>query len=188
MNVTLFSMEDLKTIYKIYRADKHLPAVVLDLGSGDGEFSDWAESLGSKCYRVDIRGGSNTLKIAVGNKNGFVRIDGGGTGTHVLYEDGFFPCVTLERLLDIYPDVDLIKCDIEGSEYEIFEGVDLSKIKYIAIEFHAWTEPGEPEVTGLGIRSGPMPKDGKERLVKWLERTHSVEVVGDRDGYIYATR
>lgn len=180
-------MEDLKTIYKIYRAEKYLPAVVLDLGSGDGEFSDWAESLGSKCYRVDIRGGHNTLRVAVGNRIGFGKVDGDGTGTHILYQDGKFPIVTLHHLLEIYPDVGVIKCDIEGSEYEIFEGVDLSKIKYIAIEFHAWTEPGAPEVVGWGVRSGPMPKDGKEKLVSWLKKTHRVEVVGEHDGYIYAS-
>lgn len=182
-------MEDLKTIYKIYRADAHIgPGVhVLDLGSGDGEFSDWAESLGAICHRVDIRGGKDVLKCAVGKADGYGMADGEGTGTHLLYKDGDLPILPLWRLLKIWPDISVIKCDIEGSEYEIFEGVDLSKIKYIAIEFHAWTQPGEPEISGWGVRTGPYPIGGKDRLVSWLKRTHKVEVIGVFDGYIYAT-
>lgn len=182
-------MEDLKTIYKIYRADEYLMpgSTVLDLGSGDGEFSDWAESRGAKVYKVDVRGGKNTLPVAVGNINGLVTIDGEGTGSHVLYVNGVTPVFTLRTLLDFLGRIDIIKCDIEGSEYEIFD-TDLSGVKFIAIEFHAWTEPGQPEIEGLGIRTGKMPENAIDKLITDLERTHTVEVVGDKKagGYLYA--
>lgn len=183
-------MEDLSTIYKIYHADEYLipGSVALDLGSGDGEFSDWAESLGAKVYRIDIRGGHKVLPIAVGSKNGFGVVDGESTGTHILYQQGSFPILTLQTILDFIGHVDVIKCDIEGSEYEIFEGTDLSTVEYIAIEFHAWTEPGQPEIAGLGIRTGAMPENAVDRLISWIEKTHYVECNDDKNsgGYIYA--
>lgn len=184
-------MEDLATIYKIYKADQFLyvGSVALDLGSGDGEFSDWAESLGAKVFRIDIRGGCKTLPAAIGKINGIGLVDGESTGTHILYEPGSTPIFTLQTILDFLGNVDVIKCDIEGSEYEIFENTDLSSIKYIAIEFHAWTEPGQLPIEGLGIRTGQYPKDGVDRLIAWLERTHNVECNDDKKsgGYIYAT-
>lgn len=183
-------MEDLSTIHKIYKADEYLKpgSVALDLGACDGHFADWAESLGAKAYRIDIRGGHKVLPVAVGSKNGFGVVDGVSTGTHILYENGTFPILTLQTILDFIGRVDVIKCDIEGSEYEIFEGTDLSGIEYIAIEFHVWTEPGNPEVPGLGIRTGAMPENAVDRLIAWLEKTHHVECNDDKKsgGYIYA--
>lgn len=183
-------MEDLSTIYKIYKADKYLVpgAIVLDLGSGDGEFSDWAELNGAKVFRIDIRGGKKTLPIAVGKVNGYGKADGESTGTHILYESGNNPIFTLQTILDFIGNVDVIKCDIEGSEYEIFDA-DLRFIKYITIEFHAWTEPDKPQVDGLGIRSGAMPENAIEKLIAELERTHNIEIVGDKEagGYLYCT-
>lgn len=190
MLMPINKMEDLTTIYKIYKAHEYLSpgTVVLDLGSGDGEFSDWAESLGAKAYRVDIRGGKKVLPIAVGKVNGFGKVDGESTGTHILYESGNHPIITLQTLLDFIGHVDVIKCDIEGSEYEIFD-CDLSGVKYIAIEFHAWTEPGQKEIDGLGIRTGAMPENAIENLIYELGKTHNVELVGDpkAGGYLYCT-
>lgn len=190
-------MEDLATIHKIYKADEYLKpgSVALDLGACDGHFADWAESLGAKAYRIDIRGGHKILPIAVGKANQIVKIDGHGTGAHILYDGNYDPtkdtliqCVTLQKLLDFIGRVDVIKCDIEGSEYEIFEGTDLSRVTYIAIEFHAWTEPAKPEVEGLGIRTGAMPENAVDRLISWLEKTHHVECNDDKNsgGYIFA--
>jgi hypothetical protein len=184
-------MEDLATIYKIYKADRYLKpwSVVLDLGSGDGEFSDWAERHGARVHRVDIRGGKKTLPVAVGKVMGCGVVDGEGTGTHILYGGGKTPIITLQALLEFIGRVDVIKCDIEGSEYEIFSDADLSNIQYIAIEFHVWTEPGMPTVDGLGVRSGAMPEDAVMNLIVSLSKTHNVEVVGDvkAGGYLYAT-
>jgi hypothetical protein len=190
-------MEDLKTIHEIYKADQFISAdsVVLDLGSSDGSFADWAENKGANVFRIDIRGGKKTLQIAVGKQNRIVKIDGHGTGAHILYDTDFNPntdtliqCVTLQTLNNFIGKIDVIKCDIEGSEYEIFEGTELRYIWYIVIEFHAWTEPHQPEIPGLGIRTGEYPKDGFDRLIAWLKQTHTVEVVGDKNsgGYIYA--
>lgn len=192
-------MEDLKTIHEIYRAERFIKPgyIVLDLGAQDGSFADWAEDKGAIVFRIDIRGGNKVLPVAVGKINGIVKIDGHGTGAHILYEKDYDPnkdtliqCITLQRLLDFIGRVRVIKCDIEGSEYEIFEGTNLEDITYIVIEFHAWTEPSQPEIPGLGIRTGEYPKDGFDRLVSWLMKTHDVEIVGDKKagGYIYAIK
>jgi len=188
-------LEDLNTIHEIYKVEKYLTdddfsivrCVVLDLGSSDGRFADYCESLNAKVYRVDIRGGKNTLPVAVSNFNGVARKDGEGTGTHIInYYDPDTPVVSFKSLLDFIGRVDVIKCDIEGSEYEIFEDVDLSSVKYLAIEYHAWTQPGEESVAGLGVRTGPMPEDALNKLISWLSKTHTVEVVGDHSGgYLY---
>ena len=190
-------MEDLKTIHEIYKAENFITpnCNVLDLGAQDGSFGDWAENKGANVFRIDIRGGHKVLPIAVGKVNQIVKIDGHGTGAHILYDGDYDPtkdtliqCVTLQKLLDFIGRVDVIKCDIEGSEYEIFEGTDLSMVTYIAIEFHAWTEPGQSEVAGLGIRTGAMPENAVDRLIAWLEKTHHVECNDDKNsgGYIFA--
>jgi len=193
MSVIFDLMEDLNTIHEIYKVEPYLSgefsvtkSVVLDLGSSDGRFADYCESLGAKVYRVDIRGGAKTLPVAVGNSVGCFTADGDSTGTHILYKKGNTPTVRLSDLLAFIGQVDVIKCDIEGSEYEIFEGVDLSKVKYLAIEYHAWTEPGQESVARLGERTGPMPKDALNKLIRWLSKTHTVQVVGDHSGgYLY---
>lgn len=85
--------------------------------------------------------------------------------------------VRLDSLLDEYDltDIDFMKCDIEWSEYFIFDAMDddyMNRIKFIAIEFH-----GTDELT-FG------------KLVSKLTRTHSVETLGsyERGGFIYARK
>lgn len=83
----------------------------------------------------------------------------------------------LDELLDHYEltDIDFMKCDIEWSEYFIFDAMEddyMNRIKFIAIEFH-----GTDAVT-FG------------KLVSKLTRTHIVETLGsyERGGFIYARK
>lgn len=64
--------------------------------------------------------------------------------------------LSLESLLDtVGGKVDLLKVDIEGSEYEFLMGKDLSNIKYVVMELHNF----------LG--------DKKEELYQWISNTHN---------------
>jgi FkbM family methyltransferase len=49
----------------------------------------------------------------------------------------------------IFPDTFNIKLDVEGSELEILEGLDLSKVKKLVMEFHYWY----PHLLGFDIKS-----------------------------------
>lgn len=70
---------------------------------------------------------------------------------------------------------DLLKMDVEGSEYRIFEGATpeiIAKARYITMEFHATSA----EEFGL--------------LISKLSMTHNIHIIGKHDlgGQIYAKR
>lgn len=71
--------------------------------------------------------------------------------------------LSFESLLDIVGGkVDLLKVDIEGSEYEFLMGKDLSNVKYVVMELHNF----------LG--------DKKAELCQWMSKTHNeVFTIGD---------
>jgi FkbM family methyltransferase len=62
------------------------------------------------------------------------------TETHSQYkkEDSFMQKITLEEIQQKYnfPHIDVLKLDIEGSEYSVLENCDLSRVKAIFIESH----------------------------------------------------
>jgi FkbM family methyltransferase len=68
-----------------------------------------------------------------------------------------------DLLLMINDDVDLLKVDIEGSEYDFLCNKDLSKINYIVMELHNF----------LGEK--------KKILCDWIKRTHN-ETYSSGDG------
>lgn len=179
-------MENLEAIWKEYKGERIKKGdVVLDLGSSEGYFSKWATIQGAEVFSVDAR-----VNYAVGPEDGFCEVRGETLGAFIVPNQGTTPMRSLKSLIDEIGEIDFLKCDIEGGEYEIFN-CDLSKVKFIAIEFHVWTVKGEPEVSGLGIKEGKrMPKNAVDNLIKFLEKTHKVEVVGDKKagGYIYAER
>lgn len=78
---------------------------------------------------------------------------------------------------------DVVKCDIEGMEWEIFESASIDtmrSLRYIAIEFHGTDAPG----------SAPQPEGAFGRLVTKLSQTHCVHTLGAASlgGMIYADR
>ena len=63
--------------------------------------------------------------------------------------------ISIETIIEQYGPINLLKVDVEGSEYEFLLGKDLSKINYIVGEFHFEAE----RIQGL---------------VDWISNTHEV--------------
>lgn len=174
-------MEDLDAIWREYRADNVGPgSCVVDIGSSELYFTKWAESMGATVDSYDARYGT-----AVGPHDGTCAVKGEGLGSYIVPGEGSTPMVGLASILARHEQVDFLKCDIEGGEYLIFD-CDLSNVRRFALEFHAWTTPDAP-VEGVGVRDEPMPPDAFDGLVRQLERTHVLEIVGppEAGGYIY---
>lgn len=62
--------------------------------------------------------------------------------------------ISLEDIIAKYGEINLLKIDVEGSEYKFLLGKDLSKINYIVGEFH-------------------YDDDKKMELEKWITNTHT---------------
>jgi FkbM family methyltransferase len=63
--------------------------------------------------------------------------------------------ISIETIIEQYGHINLLKVDVEGSEYEFLLGKDLSKINYIVGEFHF----EEEKIQGL---------------IDWISNTHEV--------------
>jgi FkbM family methyltransferase len=63
--------------------------------------------------------------------------------------------ISIESIIEQYGHINLLKVDVEGSEYEFLLGKDLSKINYIVGEFHFEAE----KIQGL---------------IDWISNTHEV--------------
>jgi len=175
------AVEDLDTIWREYRADSIGPgSVVVDLGASEGYFTNWARARGAMVDAYDARHGA-----AVGPYDGVCTVKGDGVHAYTVPGEGTTPMVALSSILARHDRVDFLKCDIEGGEYQIFD-CDLSKVRRLAIEFHAWATPDAP-VEGLMLRDEPMPPGAFDTLVRQLQRTHDIEIVGDpaAGGYIH---
>ena len=66
--------------------------------------------------------------------------------------------VSLETILERSGDIDVLKVDVEGAEYEFMYGKDLRRINYIFIELHNF-------LIDLGVQ---------EQLVNWIGKTHKL--------------
>jgi hypothetical protein len=176
--------ENLTTIWKEYRPDNVTKgSLVIDIGSSEGYFTDWARAQGARVRPFDAR-----VNWAVGPHDGVCLVKGESTWAYIIPDEGDTPMVSLKTILAIYDHVDFLKCDIEGGEYFIFN-CDISKVERLSIEFHAWTTPDKP-IAGLGVRDEPMPPNAVEDLISFLEKTHVIEVVGQlkAGGYLHGVR
>ena len=61
--------------------------------------------------------------------------------------------VSIDSIIEEYGTINLLKVDVEGSEYEFLLGKDLSKINYIVGEMH-------------------FSEEKKKELVDWISNTH----------------
>ncbi len=133
--------------------------IVIDIGANRGYFSVYASSLGAKvyayepikeCYEVLKRNNKmNGLDIECYNigiakddsiktfylnspiSTSFVRQNSAEVETRKV------KCVSLEKVIDKFGKIDLIKCDIEGAEYEILLNTpNLNKVGNIRLEYH----------------------------------------------------
>ena len=60
------------------------------------------------------------------------------------YVEDYVPTVTLNSILKIEDNINLVKLDIEGSEFEVFNNlsaIDFEKINQFFIEFHDISTP-----------------------------------------------
>jgi FkbM family methyltransferase len=63
--------------------------------------------------------------------------------------------ISIESIIEKYGTINLLKVDVEGSEYEFLLNKDLSKINYIVGEFH-------------------FEQEKQKELVDWISKTHDV--------------
>ena len=62
--------------------------------------------------------------------------------------------ISIETIIEKYGNINLLKVDVEGSEYEFLLGKDLSKINYIITELHFGGEK-------------------QQNLLNWISTTHT---------------
>jgi len=178
----------------VYRFAPEMSGVIVDLGADIGVFSmlasqheatriiavepndDNAHILSENIYNNNLERITTIVEKAVTNRNGVVPFTRNSADSKVGGEDEV-QSVTLTALFteNKIDKVDFLKCDIEGSEYSIFNNLSiemLNKIKYIAIEFHS------------------TDKKTFGELICNLSQTHSMETLGSYkdNGYLYAKR
>ena len=135
--------------------------IVFDIGAHIGSFSVYAANKGAKVYafepnkenyqrlleNIQMNGYQNMIKVynhGIYNKEGEVgfSIHGQNSGGHSV--DGGPEIIRVRRIEDIIAEeniemINLIKIDVEGSEYEIFPGINQTtyeKIDKIVGEYH----------------------------------------------------
>jgi FkbM family methyltransferase len=147
--------------------------MVLDVGANVGAFSLWLaqKSPTVRVFAVEPsaenfaeltrnlagwRHQVTTLRLAVGGREGFGMMDDGGRRSvdHRVEPlaagsaaTDSFELVTLEKLMALAgaDHVDLLKMDIEGAEFDVFEQVSqatLKRIRKLTIEYHDNIRPG----------------------------------------------
>lgn len=155
---------------------------IIDIGAHIGAFADYAHilypSADIQCYEPDPDNYSKleinwptALPLAVYSHDGQIPFIN--TANDESKVDWFnegrisVPCVSLSTVLRDYPhDVDILKVDCEGSEFQIFlsaEESDIRKIRYITMEFHDWR--------GVDERQKLMDKIGETHRILVLDRT-----------------
>jgi FkbM family methyltransferase len=163
--------------------------VVVDLGTGTGEFPDgllrerrFAKLFASAKFilvepdpslvqeltrKFEYRQNFGIVEAAVGNEKKdnakfYLRKGGGNSLYHSLVGDNYqnetnVRVVTLEDLFSLFNlrKIDLLKVDIEGAEWDLFENFskcDFERIYQISVEFHDFLNPSLRERTERSIR------------------------------------
>jgi FkbM family methyltransferase len=186
-----------ENVYRVSESDIDDTYRVIDLGANIGAFSAFCMSLGANVTAVEPQPGNRKLltenlkaaakvsgkkyrilPLAVDAEAGEVRISDGHGGSRLGDDGDLVEAVTLHDIYELAgnPYCDVLKIDVEGSEYPILLNAPqdvLRKARYITLEFDA--EPG-PGLFG--------------ELVTKLAQDFHVEILGApaRGGYIYARR
>ncbi len=71
---------------------------------------------------------------------------------------GLVSTISIDTIVDKWGEIDLLKVDVEGSEYPFLMNKDLSKIKWISAELHGEIENRQP-------------------LLDWISNTHEVVAI-----------
>lgn len=131
------------------------PETVVDIGANIGAFTVSACARWPKCKVIALEPDPENFALASRNTEPYtervslsmsaVWSDAGGIsleGEHGLahvVSAGPTPSITLDELLADLAEVDVLKCDTEGSEFQIFPAASeatMRKIKYLALELH----------------------------------------------------
>jgi FkbM family methyltransferase len=173
--------------------------VVVDLGANQGLFSVLAASAGARVVAIEAQGGFCELmrrNLQLNDCAHRVTLHHGlvGAATGVLSQPGERasashwtsepPVVDLERVLhDAGIDhVDLLKCDIEGSEFDLFRPSSawLDHVDRVALEVHA--DFGDP------TRLASILEDRGFTTVLTDEDCQRVRTLTSGSGYLYGWR
>lgn len=68
---------------------------------------------------------------------------------------GLVSTISLDTIVETYGDINLLKVDVEGSEYLFLQNKDLSRVHWIAMELHS-------------------EEDKKLALINWINNTHTI--------------
>lgn len=128
----------------------HEGSLILDLGCRGFGFTDWMELSGYTVHSVDcdyLNANQFYYQIAISNENGTVRVlknsDPQGTMiTNILdISEYSVACLTLMSFSQMVGVGfwDLIKMDVESSEYQIIMSLPNAPAKQLSIEFHLHT-------------------------------------------------
>lgn len=122
-------------------------AKILDIGCLGFGFTDAMVALGHYVASVDIQmlpGGRDYFHCGISDYIGFCELEMVGTdiqATRLVRSSRGIPCWTLEAFSQNHGVSfwDLIKIDVEGSEYEIIMSLEKAPAKQLSIEFHLHT-------------------------------------------------
>jgi FkbM family methyltransferase len=114
---------------------------------------------------------------AISDKSGKVKISNEGGDSKIGDEGEEVECITLKGVFDYIgkDECDVLKMDIEGSEWAVFTQAKLRtlrRIKYLSLEFHA------------------TDNESFGRVITKLAKVFNLHIIGlpDRGGYIYGRR
>lgn len=139
--------------------DFHKPfGTVVDIGANIGVFTCWAARSSSKVIAVEPElhnfklltenihlnsANAELHRAAIGHASGTIELSLSGAGYHLTTHDfgggkQTVPVLTLDELLSTVEQVDLLKMDCEGAEYDAFRAfTGWGKVHRIAMEYHA---------------------------------------------------
>lgn len=163
MNGALLKVEMEQRIFRIYEHSVDLnllpkKAYILDIGCRGFEFTDYFKQQGHNVYSVDVDSfpGKTYNQCAITGEDGFVHVvktdDPQGTFVRPAYIQTDIRSYTLQSFSDEVgvKAWDLIKIDVEGSEYGIIKSLHAPIARQISIEFHLHTgKYTEQEVTEM---------------------------------------
>jgi len=189
----------IENVYQVSEENFEDTGIAIDLGANIGAFSLFATTVGAKKvyayepvasnFKLLVKNIRNNellktvkaVKKAVGAEQAIVSMIDKQGNSHI---SGQFKKGTEQaemiRLEDVFTEneiayCDVLKIDVEGSEYPIICGASidvLKKIKYITMEFHSTT----PQEFGV--------------MISWLSQVFNIHIIGsyDKGGQIYAKR
>ena len=124
---------------------------IIDAGCRNFQFRDAMKAMGHKVYAIDCDllddPCEEYYRFALSNKNGFANIsrtnDPQATSITTVDTGEVIECMTLEAFSQIRGPLhgrwDLIKLDIEGSEYEVIMAMEKAITRQLSVEFHMHT-------------------------------------------------